>query len=99
MGEYWKPVNLTKREYIHPHDLNDGLKLGEWNWPGSRTRQLMVAGSAEEIDEDSCRYGELDDKGFARVTDRTPPSAWRGVEAKAAFADKLQAMGNTQESE
>jgi len=28
MGEYWKPVNVTKREYIHPHDLYDGLKIG-----------------------------------------------------------------------
>lgn len=29
MGQYWKPVNLTKREYIHPHRLGDGLKLLE----------------------------------------------------------------------
>lgn len=29
MGQYWKPVNLTKREYIHPHRLNVGLKLLE----------------------------------------------------------------------
>lgn len=42
MGEYWKPVNLTKREYIHPHDCGDGLKLGEWTYPGSPTLQLMA---------------------------------------------------------
>lgn len=30
MGEYWKPVNVTRMECIHPHDFNDGLKLGEW---------------------------------------------------------------------
>lgn len=42
MGEYWKPVNLTKREYIHPHDLSDGLKLGEWTWPKSRTMALIA---------------------------------------------------------
>lgn len=41
MGEYWKPVNVTKREYIDPHDMNDGLKLGEWNLPESGTRRLM----------------------------------------------------------
>lgn len=29
MGQYWKPVNLTKREYIHPHRLSMGLKLLE----------------------------------------------------------------------
>lgn len=42
MGEYWKPVNVTKREYIHPHDLNDGLKIGEWTWPKSRTMQMIA---------------------------------------------------------
>jgi hypothetical protein len=41
MGEYWKPVNLTKLEYIHPHDLNCGLKIGEWNSPGSRVMKLI----------------------------------------------------------
>ncbi len=30
MGEYWKPVNLTKKEFIHPHHVDCGLKLGEW---------------------------------------------------------------------
>ena len=29
MGQYWKPVNLDKREFIDPHKLGDGLKLWE----------------------------------------------------------------------
>ena len=29
MGQYWKPVNLTKREFINPHKLNTGLKMVE----------------------------------------------------------------------
>lgn len=29
MGQYWKPVNLTKREYIDPHKLGTGIKLLE----------------------------------------------------------------------
>lgn len=29
MGQYWKPVNLDKREFIHPHKLDSGLKLWE----------------------------------------------------------------------
>jgi hypothetical protein len=29
MGQYWKPVNLTKREFIDPHKLGAGLKLRE----------------------------------------------------------------------
>jgi hypothetical protein len=30
MGQYWKPVNIDKREFIHPHQLGDGLKLREF---------------------------------------------------------------------
>lgn len=29
MGQYWYPVNLTKKEFIHPHKLGTGLKLWE----------------------------------------------------------------------
>lgn len=29
MGQYWKPVNLDKREFIDPHKLDCGLKLWE----------------------------------------------------------------------
>lgn len=42
MGEYWKPVNVTRREYIHPHDLNCGLKLQEWSYPESRVMKLIA---------------------------------------------------------
>lgn len=41
MGEYWKPVNVTRREYIHPHDLNCGLKLREWSYPDSRVMKMI----------------------------------------------------------
>ncbi len=42
MGEYWHPVNVTRREYINPHDVGDGLKMGEWSWPESATMMLMA---------------------------------------------------------
>lgn len=29
MGQYYKPVNLDKREYIHPHSIGNGLKMLE----------------------------------------------------------------------
>ena len=29
MGQYHLTVNLDKHEFIHPHQLGDGLKLGE----------------------------------------------------------------------
>lgn len=47
MGEYWKPVNLTRGEFIHPHHVDCGLKLGEWwEWNGepveSNVRRVMA---------------------------------------------------------
>lgn len=42
MGEYWKPVNLTRGEFIHPHHVDCGLKLGEWwEWEGQRVRSAV----------------------------------------------------------
>jgi hypothetical protein len=37
MGQYWIPVNLDKKEFIHPHKLATGLKLWEQvaNFPGT----------------------------------------------------------------
>lgn len=29
MGQYHKVVNLTKKQYIHPHGIDNGLKLYE----------------------------------------------------------------------
>jgi len=29
MGQYHKTYNITKREFIHPHRINNGLKLRE----------------------------------------------------------------------
>lgn len=33
MGQYHMPVNLDKKEFLHPHKLGDGLKL--WEQAGS----------------------------------------------------------------
>lgn len=41
MGEYWKPVNLTRGEFIHPHHQDCGLKLGEWWGYDSPVSRLM----------------------------------------------------------
>jgi hypothetical protein len=50
MGEYWKPVNLTRGEFIHPHHMNCGLKLAEWNRVGSPVRRLMAQKWSETDD-------------------------------------------------
>ena len=30
MGQYYKVVNLDKKEWLHPHKFNDGMKLLEF---------------------------------------------------------------------
>lgn len=42
MGQYHWPVNLTKREFIHPHKFGDGLKLLEWGDSCSGTALGLV---------------------------------------------------------
>ncbi len=43
MGQYWIPVNLDKHEYIHPHKLGSGLKLGEQIGTHPGTAAALVA--------------------------------------------------------
>lgn len=37
MGQYHTPINLTKREYLNPHDLGNGTKLMEFGASGFST--------------------------------------------------------------
>ena len=40
MGQYHKVVNLDKKQYLHPHQLGDGLKLMEF---GESSGGVMTA--------------------------------------------------------
>lgn len=42
MGQYWKPVNLDKRECLDPHALGCGLKLLEQAWTPVGTAQAVM---------------------------------------------------------
>lgn len=44
MGQYWKPVNLDKKEYMHAHRMEEGLKLLEqaWSTGGVATALVML---------------------------------------------------------
>ena len=39
MGQYFKVLNLDKKEYLHPHCCGDGLKLMEFG--GGRRIELV----------------------------------------------------------
>ena len=51
MGQYWKPVNLDKREYINPHKLGVGLKLCEQvcSHPGTGAALLILCAAMPEV--------------------------------------------------
>ena len=50
MGQYWMPVNLTKKEFIRPHKLGTGLKLWEQlaNSPGTGAALLILCAAMPE---------------------------------------------------
>lgn len=50
MGQYWMPVNLTKREFIAPHRLGTGLKLWEQlaNSPGTGAALIVLCAAMPE---------------------------------------------------
>lgn len=50
MGQYWYPVNLTKKEFIDPHKLGSGLKLWEQlaNAPGTGAALVILCAAMPE---------------------------------------------------
>lgn len=42
MGQYHKPVNLDKKQYINPHKLGNGLKMLEFGQGGLTVTALTV---------------------------------------------------------
>jgi len=50
MGQYWFPINLDKKEYIHPHKLGCGLKLREQvaTLPGTGSALIMLLAAMPE---------------------------------------------------
>lgn len=68
MGQYWKPVNLDKKEYLHAHDLDGGLKLLEQTWSAGGVAGalvLLLAASPEK-------------RGGGDAPDTTTVGRWAG---------------------
>ena len=42
MGQYFHPVNLDKKEYLHPHKFDDGLKLLEFGCSADGTMTALA---------------------------------------------------------
>jgi hypothetical protein len=80
MGEYWKPINTTKREFVHPHRLGDGLKYAEWvEQKDGRTWRavlaMIAAGRWSEDDDIRAASDAGSDEQLYGTTDVTYPAS------------------------
>lgn len=68
MGQYWKPVNLDKREFINPHKLGTGLQLWEQlaNHPGTAGAMIVLTAAMPE----ARGSGDFDHEGNSRDSAR-----------------------------
>ncbi len=41
MGQYYYGVNTSKKEYVHPHHFDNGMKLMEHSWIGNNMMQQV----------------------------------------------------------
>ena len=42
MGQYYIAVNVDKKEFIHPHHYDNGLKLMEWSYVGNKFSTALL---------------------------------------------------------
>lgn len=42
MGQYYIAVNVDKKEFIHPHQYDNGLKLMEWSYIGNKFSTALL---------------------------------------------------------
>lgn len=52
MGQYFIAVNLSKKEYLHPHDYDTGAKLTEHSWVGDNLIDAVINLLADEWKHD-----------------------------------------------
>lgn len=70
MGQYYKPVNLTKKEFLYSHTFGDGLKLTEFGF----SSMGMMAGLAILLaDGNGQGGGDINEDAVTGVVGR-----WRG---------------------
>jgi hypothetical protein len=50
MGQYFYLVNLDKKQWVHPHEIGNGLKMGEqtdWQYSTEAVAKLLLGEPAE----------------------------------------------------
>jgi hypothetical protein len=51
MGQYFYLVNLDKKQFVHAHEIGNGLKIGEqtgWKYSTEEAAKLLVADRSEK---------------------------------------------------
>jgi len=62
MGQYYYIVNVDKKQYLHPHRFNDGLKAREFGYGGKTMRALHALLTKSDDGGGVGDYNEDDDK-------------------------------------
>jgi hypothetical protein len=86
LGQYWIPVNLDKREFVHPHRLGAGLKLWEQlaSSPGTGAALIVLTAAMPEVrgggdlDLDENRHGPQRTPSDYREVARRTIGRWAG---------------------
>ena len=86
MGQYWKLVNLTRKEWVNPHTVGAGLKLREQigTHPGTGAAMLILCAAMGPKGAAEARGGGDLDPGDR---DRRQPLAVEADKARALLDD------------
>jgi len=92
-GQYWFPVNLDKKEFIHPHKLGTGLRLWEQlaDHPGTGAG-LIILTSAMPEQRDSGDFDLEENQCFIPDTEKYFEIAKRTIGRWAG--DRIAIVGN-----
>ncbi len=73
MGQYWIPVNLTKKEFVDPHKLGTGLKLWEQaaNHPSTGAALIILCAAMPEMRGGGDFDLENDTQDYNAISSRT----------------------------
>ena len=84
MGQYHKLYNVTRKEFVHPHKIGNGLKLTEQcGFPGSTASALFRA--PEPLDPASHAALRIAPLRESLVHDQRRPPPHHGAEGREAF--------------
>ncbi|TXH15398.1 MAG: hypothetical protein E6R03_07265 [Hyphomicrobiaceae bacterium] len=92
MGQYHKVFNLTKREFLNPHKLGNGLKLLEWGGPGGVPDALVVLLACSsgrgggDYQSDSEMVGRWAGDQIAVIGDYSEDGDIQGVDTKEIYS-------------